>query len=412
MYKTISNCRVCGSQTLTNVMSLGIQTLTGVFPKNTDEAISSGPVDLVKCSGLASCGLVQLKQSYDISEMYGDNYGYRSSLNSAMVAHLRSKVQKIQNLDVLKKGDLIIDIGSNDCTTLKCYTKNSFQLVGVDPTGGKFKSYYPPEIKLVTDFFSLKSLRQANINSYAKVVTSFSMFYDLEDPIKFAKDVEEALAEDGLWIFEQSYLPFMLQKNSFDTICHEHLEFYTLKQIFWILEKAKLKVVDVEFNNVNGGSFSVTAAKVNSSYKINLERISKIIEDENQLAIDSIQPFKEFNERVGFQKSKLIDFLVTAKNEGKVVCGIGASTKGNVLLQYFGINSDLISCIGEVNSEKFGRYTPGTLIPLVSEDEMLSLNPDYILVLPWHFRDFFVSLDKLKGQKLVFPLPSFEIVQV
>ena len=410
MYKTISKCRICGGTELSNVMSLGDQTLTGVFPKSRTEKITTGPVDLVQCTNEGGCALVQLKQSYDLSEMYGINYGYRSGLNESMVRHLQSKVEKIQSHGVLKPGDLVIDIGSNDATTLRAYPQGVYDLVGVDPTGVKFSSYYPPEIRLITEFFSAQSFLKTHSNKKAKVITSFSMFYDLEDPINFAREIEQVLDDEGLWIFEQSYLPTMLSTNSFDTICHEHLEFYALKQIDWIADKAGLKVVDVEFNDVNGGSFSVTAAKLGSSHQPNIEALNKIHADEKPLWDGNVKVFDDFKTRIELAKADLIKFLVDARSAGKLVCGLGASTKGNVLLQYYGINDQLLSQIGEVNQEKFGSFTPSTFIPLVPEQKMLELNPDYILVLPWHFRKFFESLPSLKGRTLVFPLPKFEIV--
>lgn len=411
MIRTITKCRICGSDQLTSVMSLGEQALTGVFPHSRTEKITTGPVDLVKCAAKDGCGLVQLKQSYDLSEMYGMNYGYRSGLNASMVRHLHSKVAKVMALEILKPRDLVIDIGSNDATTLRAYPQGRYQLVGIDPTGVKFSSYYPPEIRLISEFFSAEAVSKALSGKKAKVITSFSMFYDLEDPISFAREIEGSLDEEGVWIFEQSYLPAMLRTNSFDTICHEHLEFYALKQINWIADKAGLKVLDVEFNDINGGSFSITAAKANATHQPNVERLNKILADEKELGLDTTKAFDDFKLRVEQARTALMNFLIDAKKEGKRVCGLGASTKGNVLLQYYGIDDQLLSEIGEVNEDKFGAFTPGTLIPLVPEDQVLASNPDYLLVLPWHFRAFFESLPKLKGRNLLFPLPRFETVR-
>lgn len=412
MISTISKCRICGNDNLVEVMSVGVQALTGVFPSSPMEKITSGPVDLLQCLPSLGCGLVQLKQSYDLSEMYGMNYGYRSGLNASMVKHLHSKVDKILASGVLNAGDMIIDIGSNDATTLKAYPKGKYELVGIDPTGIKFSSYYPPEIKLVPEFFSAQAVSKALSGKKAKVITSFSMFYDLEDPIAFAREIEGSLDDEGVWIFEQSYLPAMLRTNSFDTICHEHLEFYALKQINWIAEKSGLKVIDVEFNDINGGSFSITASKLNAAHEPKSEWLKKILDDEDALGLNSALAFDGFKSRVEGARLALMDFLRQAKLEGKRVCGLGASTKGNVLLQYFGIDSDLLSAIGEVNPDKYGAYTPGTNIPLIAEDELLASNPDYLLVLPWHFRGFFEALPKMKGRTLVFPLPHLEIVHL
>jgi hypothetical protein len=393
-------------------MNLGNQFLTGKFPKFKNEKIISGPIELVKCFGDECCGLVQLKQSYDLSEMYGMNYGYRSGLNKHMVNHLQSKVKKILNSNVLKNGDVIIDIGSNDATTLLAYPKNLYSLIGVDPTGEKFLNYYPKEIKLITDFFSFELIKKEIGNKKAKVITSFSMFYDLEDPIKFAQDIEKILDDNGIWVFEQSYLPSMLKTNSFDTICHEHLEFYTFKQINWILDHANIKIIDVEFNDINGGSFSIISAKKKSLITPQTNKIENILKDEVKMGLDNIKVYDDFKLNVEKNGNLLKLFLLELKKKGKRVCGIGASTKGNVLLQYFGINNNLIESIGEVNQDKYGSFTPGTLIPLLPEEEVLLSNPEYLIILPWHFKNFFLKHKKFKGRKIIFPLPNFEVIHV
>lgn len=412
MYKQISKCRVCGGRELVSLMDLGKQALTGVFPNSRNTAVNAGPVELVKCASNNGCGLVQLRHSYELSEMYGMNYGYRSGLNESMVRHLNSKIGKILSMGILEPDDLVLDIGSNDATTLRAYPQGYYKLVGIDPTGVKFASYYPAGIDLIPDFFSADAIATRFGAKKAKVITSFSMFYDLEDPVAFAREIEKSLMDEGIWIFEQSYLPAMLRTNSFDTICHEHLEFYALKQINWIVAQAGLRVLDVEFNDINGGSLSVIAAKESSGRKPNSDWLAKILVEEVALGLDGLDVFNGFKQRVDACRSELIDFLEDAKRTGKRVCGLGASTKGNVLLQYYGIGETLLEAIGEVNEDKFGSYTPGTLIPIVSERDLLNSDPDYLLVLPWHFRDFFESLSVLKGRTLVFPLPEFEIVRL
>ncbi len=412
MFFEITKCRVCGNSEFYDVMSLGEQCFTGVFPKNKNENVMSGPVDLIKCNDKNGCGLLQLKQSYDINQMYGENYGYRSGLNSSMESHLKNKVKKILDYGILTRGDLIVDIGSNDATTLKAYPSNKYELVGIDPTGNKFIKFYTSQIKLIPEFFNAKVFESFYQNRKAKVVTSFAMFYDLENPISFAKDINSILDDNGIWIFEQSYMPTMLQKNSFDTICHEHLLFYGLKQIMWILNKANLKVIDVEFNQVNGGSFSVKASKKLSKYQPNIEKIEKILDQEEDLDELGLDAYKSFLDRIDQEKVALLNFLKKCKLEKKIVGALGASTKGNVLLQYYNINDELIYALGEVNQDKLGCFTPGTLIPIISEDELLSSKPDYILILPWHFRNFFEKLQSLKGRNIIFPLPKFEIIKL
>ena len=412
MYTKISSCRICGNTNLVPILDLGEQMLTGVFPKIKDpKAATVGPLSLVKCMGndVSSCGLVQLAHSYDLSEMYGLNYGYRSGLNKSMVSHLHAKVDRITSMVQLKPKDLVIDIGSNDGTTLAAYPHN-LSLIGVDPTGVKFKSYYLEHIQLIPDFFSAKLIQERFPNQKAKVITSFSMFYDLEDPVSFMRNIHEVLDDDGIWVFEQSYLPTMIETNSFDTVCHEHLEFYCLKQIQFMAQKVGFQIIDVEFNDVNGGSFSITVKKGAKGSEI-LPKIEAILQREINLGYDTLAPFIAFAARTKEAKIALVDFVAQAKREGKLVAALGASTKGNVLLQYCGFTERDLPFIGEVNQEKFGCFTPGTWIPIISETELLAKKPDYLIVLPWHFRAFFVTNPKFSGTQLVFPLPQLEIIR-
>lgn len=408
MFKTIAKCRICGNQHLERVLDLGDQMLTGVFPSDVNAPVTVGPLRLVKCMGSEGvCGLVQLEHSFDAGEMYGDNYGYRSGLNASMVAHLHAKVARIQGLVALKAGDLIVDIGSNDGTTLKAYPR-WLDLVGIDPTGEKFRAYYPPHVTLIPEFFSSNLVMDRFPGKKAKVVTSFSMFYDLESPMEFMREVYEILANDGIWIFEQSYLPTMLATNSYDTVCHEHIEFYSLKQIKWMADRIGFTIVDVEFNDVNGGSFSVTVRK-SSAEDSTLPEVQRILDAERESGLDTLAPFRAFADRVSASRAELLGFLAAAKAEGKAIGALGASTKGNVLLQYCGLSSEQISFVGEVNPEKFGRYTPGTWIPIIPERDALERRPDFLIVLPWHFRAFFERSEKLQTENLVFPLPGLSL---
>lgn len=409
MIRKISKCRVCGNADLAPVLDLGEQMLTGVFPRERDATVTTGPLRLVKCvGGDEVCGLLQLEHSYDLGEMYGENYGYRSGLNASMVKHLHAKVGRLLRSVNLRAGDLVVDIGSNDSTTLQAYPTD-LTLVGVDPTGVKFHSYYPAHVQLIADFFSAKLVQQRFAGRKAKVVTSFSMFYDLEYPLQFMREVHEVLTDDGVWVFEQSYMPTMLEMNSYDTACHEHLEYYSLKQIQWMADRVGFRIVDVEFNDVNGGSFSVTVAKTDGRVEPT-PAVQAVLRAEREKGLDTLLPFQQFAERVARQRAELRDFVLSARAEGKTVAVLGASTKGNVLLQYCGLGTTLISQVGEVNAEKFGAFTPGTWIPIVEETALLATNPDYLLVLPWHFRAFFLGNGKYKGRKLVFPLPRLDVV--
>ncbi len=386
--------------------------LTGVFPKTRKEDITCGPLKLVKCTGGDNvCGLLQLAHSYELREMYGDNYGYRSGLNSSMVEHLREKVNKILDNVVLQEGDLVLDIGSNDSTTLQAYPSDGLILLGIDPTGTKFSNYYPPHIQLIPDFFSADLFKRYFSHQKAKVVTSFSMFYDLEDPMRFMEDVYEILDDEGVWVFEQSYMPTMLKMNSYDTVCHEHLEYYALRQIKWMTDSVGLDITNVEFNGINGGSFSITVKKAKSRVSTSLQ-VQRILEEECNGGLNTLIPYQEFALRVSKTRNDLLEFIRRACDEGKTVAALGASTKGNVILQYCGLTEKEIIGVGEVNVEKYNCYTPGSWIPIVPEENLLGENIDYLVVLPWHLKEFFINCPKLLSKSLVFPLPSIEIYSV
>jgi NDP-4-keto-2,6-dideoxyhexose 3-C-methyltransferase len=411
----VDRCRVCGNPQLDQLLSLGVQALTGVFPRSREEAVTAGPVDLVKCAerpGGETCGLVQLRQTYSKDEMYGGGrYGYHSGLNASMVRHLQGKVADVLKRVRVGKGDLVVDIGSNDCTLLKAYPENGPDLVGIDPTAEQFRRFYPARIELIADFFSADLLRRRFPGRKAKIVTSIAMFYDLDAPMDFVADVRDSLADDGVWIVEQSYLPAMVEANAYDTICQEHLEYYGARQMRWMMERAGLKIVAIERNAINGGSFSLTIAKKAAPYPECTAELAAFLRAEASYA--GPEPYRAFAAAVARHREELVAFLTRARAEGKTILGYGASTKGNVILQYCGLTAEELPLIGEVNPDKFGAFTPGTLIPIVPEAEVRSRKPDYLLVLPWHFRDFIVEKEApylRAGGKLVFPLPEMKVV--
>ncbi len=411
MFTTITKCRVCASHDLRTVVDLLPQALGGRFesPERVND-IPIAPLHLVQCAPQTGCGLVQLKDSCSPSELYGSSYGYRSGLNASMVSHLREKVARLLALNVLEPGDVVIDIGANDGTTLACYPPGAYTLVAVDPACDKFAHLYRPDIVRLNAFFGKATLSTVLGGRRAKIITSFSMFYDLESPVEFAREVAGLLDEGGVWVTEQSYLPAMLDAGSFDTICHEHLEYYSLTQMNYIAEQAGLALCDVEFNDVNGGSFSVVLGHRSAFGLQNRARIEQVLDRESRLGLDDGSAFAQFRERIERAREGTRRFIADCRDAGQRVAGLGASTKGNVLLQYYGLDSSLIDVIGEVNPDKFGRVTPGTRIPIAAEDDVLASNPDHLLVLPWHFRPFFESEPKFKGRSLIFPLPSLSVV--
>ena len=409
MYTEINSCRVSKEKDLVTFLNLGNQKLTGVFPRP-EENLESGPLELVWSP---SSYLVQLKHTFEPTEMYGSNYGYRSGLNNSMVQHLVNKAKYLIELSKLKPGDVVVDIGSNDCTTLKAFPPD-VKRIGIDPTIKKFSQYYPDDISYVADFFSEDSYRSIEKNKNAKLVMSIACFYDLEDPISFVRDIYSILDDDGLWHFEQAYLASTLRSLSYDTACHEHIEYYSMLSVQNILEHAGMKIVDVTLNDINGGSFAVTACKdTNKSIKVNHAVINWLIDEEYKMGLHTVKPYFEFAQRTYEHRDSLIHLIHSLRAEGKTIYGYGASTKGNVLLQWCGFTSDDIAAIGEVNPDKFGCITPGTNIPIISEQEVKDMKPDYMMVLPWHFKNGIIQREKdylNSGGKFIFPLPYIQII--
>jgi len=330
-----------------------------------------------------------------------------------MVDHLKNIATISQKHVVLKKNDLIIDIGSNDGTLLNFFSPDKLILIGVDPTAHKFKKNYKKGIHIFSDFFPSRQFKKKFSNKKAKIIYSIAMFYDLDKPYDFVKEIYEGLDEKGIWVLEQSYLPVMLNQLAYDTICHEHLEYYGLRQIKWIFDRVGLKIIYINFNDTNGGSFQIIAAKHKHPFPEIKNSIKKILNNERKQGIYSLMRYKRFEKKIKQHKNALIDLIYKLKKENKKVFGYGASTKGNVLLQYCKFGPQDIPYIADVNEDKYGSYTPGTHISIIPEEQALSMKPDYFLVLPWHFKKNVLKRQKhfsALGGKFIFPLPELQII--
>ena len=405
----INKCRACENNNLSKCLDLGNQYLTGVFPKNKNQNISIGNLSLVYCN---KCSLLQLSENFNRFEMYGSNYGYMSSLNQSMVNHLKNKSEKIKKIAKLSKKDLIIDIGSNDGTFLSFFTKVC-ETAGVDPTIKKFQNHYYKKTITISDFFSADTLKKNSINKKAKAITSIAMFYDLENPIAFANEVYESLDKDGIWHFEQSYMPSMIKNISYDTICHEHLEYYSLKSLKYILDKSEFKIIDIEINDINGGSFAITVAKKKSRKFEESSLVDWLLKKEDLYKFNKLETFIDFKTKVFKHKKLLKDLILNLKDMKKKVAGYGASTKGNVILQFCNLNNKHIPYIVDVNPYKRNKLTPGTKIKIINDHDFKRKKPDYLIVLPWHFKNHILQKENSyikNGGHFIFPLPDIEIV--
>ena len=411
-FTEIKKCRICGGTHLNVCLDLGVQYLSGIFPRKADKKMPHAPLKLLQCDpGSGGCGHIQLSGTYSLDMMYGENYGYRSGLNSQMINHLKNKAEQIISKYCIKSESNILDIAGNDGTFLGFFPEK-YKRLSIDPSSEKFSNYFAEGVDYISDFFTDELFIEKYGNEKADIVTSFSMFYDLDDPCNFASQVRNILnPETGVWVLEQSYMPEMLKVNSFDTICHEHLSYYGIRQLKYIMDKAKLKIIDIEMNDVNGGSCSLAVSDNNSKYIECKSKINKWIEHENDLGLSSLEPWGKLSKVVSDNRKIFFDILDKIHQNGSKIAALGASTKGNVTLQSWNITQNEIETIGDVNSDKWGCFTPGTWIPIQSEDEVLS-EYDYFVILPWHFRDFFLTNEKFKGKKLIFPLPVPELITV
>ena len=396
-------CKNCKHNFLEKIVKIGKQPLSGFFYPNKKKKLEKYSLDLHKCP---KCHLVQLSNLANTKKMYGSHYGYKTSVSKMMLLHLKEKIQRLKKFKFIKKGNNILDIGSNDASFLKLLG-NNYNLYGIDPSAKKFKNNYK-NMKLITDFFSKKNVLKNVKNKDIKfdLISSFAIFYDVENPNSFCKDIEMMLNENGIWICEFSYLPLMLKNLTFDQICHEHIMYYTFSVFEKILINNNLKVLDIKINEINGGSVEVIIAKINSKRISNYSLIDKLRLDEKKITKNSYQNFSKRIKKVGSDLN-----LFVSKNSP--IAGYGASTKGNIVLNYANLDSKKIEYICDANIKKYNHYTPGTNIKIISKEKMRILNPKYLLVLIWSFRSEIIKqeLNYLKkGGNLIFHLPKFHIV--
>ena len=401
-------CRNCKKKKFKKIFKLGSQPISSVFLKK-KKKIKNFSLDLYICK---NCKLVQLDKIPNLKDMYGKDYGYKTSISNLMINHLEKKFNNFKKRKLFEKNKNILDIGSNDGTFLNFFAKEkkSYKLFGIDPSASAFKNNYNKKIKVINKFFEDKT-----VNNFLKkgklkfsLITSFAMFYDVEDPNKFCQNIYKILDKDGIWSLEFSYFPLLLENLTYDQICHEHCAYYTLSSFRNIVEKNKLKVIDFFINEINGGSIEVICAKQESKLNIKKLKIKKLINSEKKINSKS---FKKFQSRVKKNKINLVNFI--KKNKKNNIIGYGASTKGNVILNYCGINNKVLRYVCDANPIKHNKFTPGSLIKIISKKEMRLIKPKFLLVFIWSFRREVIIQEEefLKnGGSLVFPLPKLHTI--
>ena len=415
---TRTTCRICGSEHLAPVLSLGNQRIAGAFadPSGAQPVQRAIPLELVRCDmsmDESACGLIQTKHTVPGSILYS-SYWYRSGVNRTMTDNLHGIAQGVEAIMPLQSGDLVVDIGCNDGTLLDGYTTEGLDHLGFDPSDvsryAVAKGY-----DVVNDFFSIEGLRERRQDKKARAVTSIAMFYDLEYPRTFVADVAEVLAEDGIWVIELHYLSMMLEASAFDAIVHEHLEYYSLAVIERLVGEEGLEVVSAELNDMNGGSIRLFIAHRGAHQRTpeQLEALTALRVAEFELALDSPEPYEAFRLGVERVRDELVKVCKEIRAEGKTIHVYGASTKGNTILQYAGLDHTDIAAAADRNPDKWGSETIGTRIPIISEEDSRAMKPDYYLALPWHFLDEFLDREQeflAAGGKFIVPLPEVRVI--
>ena len=412
--KTRETCRVCGSSKLIPILSLGNQYITN-FVEDPKSDYPRGPLDLVLCNLKdGGCGLLQLKHTIERDVLYR-KYWYKSGISTTMVKALADITIAAKRIVKLSSGDIVVDIGANDGTLLRQYKVPGLVTVGFEPSN-LWKLGIEGNSKIINDYFNSQTFQRELGEKKAKVITSIAMFYDLEDPNSFVEDIKECLDANGVWIIQMNYLGLMLENNTFDNISHEHLEYYSLLSLSNLLERHNLEAFDVELNDVNGGSFRIYIRHKNGNvngFTGHEERIRKQKQYEKKMGLDNSKIYDYFAKRIEQTKKDLLDFLRHEVKAGKKVFIYGASTRGLVVLQYFGIDKKLIAGAADMNSDKWRKYIVGTGIPIMSVEDYRKKKPDYLLVLPYHFIDEIREQEKdfLKnGGKMIVAIPEFKII--
>ncbi len=405
----ISNCRLCSSRVFEELFTLGKLSFTGKFAKSKNFNIPKDFITLVMCK---KCKLVQLDRNFNPKYLYSQDYGYRTGINKTMTNHVEYIVKSGSKIAKPIEGDSVLDIASNDGTLLNFYNNNLIR-IGIDPVVNKYKKYYKKINYKISDFFSYKALKKNKINKKFKIITALSMFYDLKRPNLFVKDIKKILDINGVFILEQADLLSIVKKCLFDTICHEHLEYYSSKIIINLMKNNDLRVFDIKNNDINGGSTCYFICNKNAKFKNNNKKINSIIKEEKKYKLESKKTFVKLYSNINYIGKQLNNLINKINLKKQSIHGYGASTKGNVLLQYFNISNKSIKFIAERNNQKFNSFTPGTKIKIISEKNSRRMFPEYYLVLPWHFKKEILMREKQirsKGTKFIIPLPRLQVI--
>lgn len=395
----IKKCRLCDNSKLKKIYSFGNLFVSNFVNKTKIKSSIKAPLNFVHCK---NCDLLQLEHSAPQELLYRGFYWYRSGVTSTMIKGLKDIYFAGKKIAKLKKDDVVLDIGANDGTLLKFFKKDRIKTIGCEPAKNLTSELKRNCDIVMNDFWSIENLikiQKKKKLKKPKLITAIGMFYDLENPSKFISDVSKSLDDNGIFIAQLMCLKSMLKQNDLGNICHEHLEFYSYKSLIYLFENNGLQIIKVEENDINAGSYRIFCKK----------KISKSIKIKEKTSEKDVM---KFIKRVNDSKKKCTNFINREVKKGKKVFVYGASTKGNTVLQYFNLNSKQIPFAAERSPQKWGKYTVGSGIKIISENDAREKNPDYFLVLPWAFMDeFIIREDKWlsNGGKFIVPFPKFKI---
>ena len=410
-------CRISNKET-TEVFTLGQLQMSDFVEGDEEPRTGVGELKLMLCE---ESGLLQLEETLPLESMYG-KYWYRSGTNDTMKGKLKDVAESCLSSVSMDDGDVFLDIACNDGTMLG-YVPDNIIKVGIDPADDSFLEESRTRAdEVVQDFFSAESYKKTKYGSISpKIITTIAMFYDLDKPLPFAEDVKEILHDDGIWVLQLSYTPLMIKQLAFDNICHEHICYYSLESIKYLMDKVGFDIVDCILDDVNGGSFRIylmkseadkTKFRNQQQRDVADFRVNSILEYEKSLKLKDPETYRGFYKQICNLRDKTVSFIEKEKEKGKSIWGYGASTKGSTLMQWYGLNHEHVDFIAERSEYKFGMKTAGTSIPICSEDKMRKEQPDYLLILPWHFIAEFSEREKEyidNGGKFIVPCPKFMI---
>ena len=411
VHRVRTECRGCGSRDLRKFLSLGPTPLANSFLRKSDEFATeeSFPLDVHFCE---QCSLVQLVDVIDPEVLFRD-YIYVTGTSDTMAAHNLEYAREVSELLGLAAGDLVTEIASNDGSLLKCFQPYGVRTVGVEPAVNLAKQAGDAGVETVNAFFNSETAAEVR-KAYgpARAVIGNNVLAHVDDTRDFLSGCAELIDDRGLVIIEAPYLRDLLDKLEYDTIYHEHLCYFSVSALMVLAEKAGLSIVRVDRKPVHGGSLRIYAAR-RSSQPEHAPEVVAMADQERALGLTSLERYRQLAAGVEANRRALVGLLESLRAEGRSIAGYGAPAKGNTLLNYCRIGTDLVPYTVDKNPMKVRLYTPGMHIPVLPVSTLLERQPDYVLVLAWNFAEEIMAQQqeyRRRGGRFIIPVPEPRVV--